>query len=164
VTSDTAPAVHPLALWRTLRADQFDDAHIAALGEALACMELLREPRWADARRGDAAAAIAIAVPLMPINEVVPRVDVAMSALCLSALRGNPGAAVVFAHALRTIGDDDGRLKRCGASWLGHPFKKLLARTTLGLPENHPVRDLNRSPAPRSFRGSDAVIKDGGRS
>jgi hypothetical protein len=109
--------IQPLLLWRTQPAHAFGFEDVAALRSVLRATRLLHEPRWGDAVRGDPAAAVGIAVTMFPIREVTLRTDLVMGALCLNALRGSPGAALVLGHALNFLGRDDTSLKPIGTSW-----------------------------------------------
>jgi hypothetical protein len=107
-----------LTHWRRLPADQFTASEIEDLQFALANAALLREPRWDAAAQGDAAAANGIALGMLPIERIVVRHDLAMTALVLCALKGSAGAAVALAHVLRKIPAGHPRAGRLGASWL----------------------------------------------
>jgi hypothetical protein len=48
---------------------------------------------------------------------VTLRFDLAMSALCLNALRGCSTAALVLAHVLNCLGSEDPSFRPLGASW-----------------------------------------------
>jgi hypothetical protein len=111
------PDIHPLLLWRAQPAYAFGLADVAALRAKLQATMLLHEPKWRDAVRGDPAAAVGIAVTMFPIDKVTLRTDLVMSALCLNALRGSAGSALVLAHVLNFLSLDDPSLRPLGASW-----------------------------------------------
>jgi hypothetical protein len=111
------PDIHPLLLWRAQPARAFGFGDVAALRPQLQATTLLHEPKWRDPVRGDPVAAVGIAVTMFPIDRVTPRTDFVMSALCLNALLGSAGSALVLAHVLNFLGLDDPSLRPLGASW-----------------------------------------------
>jgi hypothetical protein len=89
-----------LALWRDQ--DDLDRAGSEALRAALSRLHLMLFPRWADAARGNTAAAIRIGIhvaadPSSPLWLV----DSVGSALWLCALDGSDEAACVLRHLRR---------------------------------------------------------------
>ena len=114
-------AVCPLALWRTRDPARISPAEVLRLARTVAGTEILHERRWREARAGDAAAAAAIAIDHLHRRTAwTPLTDVILGNLVILALRGDPTAAVVIAHALRTFGrlDPAGRtLGGLSARW-----------------------------------------------
>jgi hypothetical protein len=88
--------------WRTRAAQTFGPQCHIELEATLGQIGLLGEPRWASAQNGDAAAAIGIAIPAIRGESTGSfRLDVVMSSVLLSALRGSEAASLVLAFALR---------------------------------------------------------------
>jgi hypothetical protein len=96
--------IAPLSCWRTLPADQFSNTRTVAIRKSLAAIHLLDEPCWRAALAGDDAAAVGVAVKLMPVERITCRTDMVMSALCLSALHGSAAACLVLGHILKQVG------------------------------------------------------------
>lgn len=105
--SSNAPlSISPLAWWRNLCAPAFTPEHATALRQRLVRAKIPGAHRFRDASRGDAAAAIGIALRLLRDPEVNPdRLDVALSAVQLCALNGDWAARDVLVLALRRSGD-----------------------------------------------------------
>ena len=77
-TAEDAP---PLAWWRMLPSGLFRDAEHLLVRTTLDRLTIMKENRkWSEALRGDAAAAVRIAIAAMPIEETTPEVDIAMTA------------------------------------------------------------------------------------
>jgi hypothetical protein len=117
--------IAPLSCWRTLPADQFSNTRTVAIRKSLAAIHLLDEPCWRAALAGDDAAAVGVAVKLMPVERITCRTDMVMSALCLSALHGSAAACLVLGHILKQVGAIEPAAKRCAASWFGRQFASL---------------------------------------
>lgn len=134
LTRTVGPTTRPsLALWRTLPPDAFTHVVVTELDLLLAPTALLHAPRWQAARRGDAAAAISLALAALPLTPITARTDLVMTALCLCALNGSAAATLVLAHVLRRLGDPhQGQL---ASTWLAHPQR---------LPRRHQASALNR--------------------
>lgn len=139
-----ADATCPLALWRTRDPARISTAEVLRLARTVACTEILHERRWRAARAGDAAAAAAVAIDHLHRRTVrTPLTDLILGNLVVLALRGDPTAAVVIAHALRTFG----RLDPGGAALVG------LSGRWRNLPAS-----LRRPPrVGAAFRGGSAV-------
>lgn len=106
---------NPLAWWRWLPSHKLRDAEVLLIDAALERIVVLRTSEdLRAALRGDAAAAIAAAFSLLPIEELKPEADIAMTALLRCALNGNPAAALALACIL-------------GRTDLTHPFATELA-------------------------------------
>lgn len=105
----------PLAWWRWLPSHKLRDAEALLIDATLARIVVLRTDRdLRAALRGDAAAAIAAAFTLLPIEELTLEADIAMTALLRCALNGNPASALALSNIL-------------GRTGLTHPFATELA-------------------------------------
>ncbi|WP_345821825.1 hypothetical protein ABC766_08565 [Methylobacterium fujisawaense] len=90
---------HPLALWRTVRLPDIGAEAINRVRRALAGDVCLHHRSWPAARRGDAAAAIAVTLDLARGRAPDPAVtDLALSAVLLAAWGGDAAARVVLGH------------------------------------------------------------------
>ena len=97
----------PLALWRTVRLPDIEAAAIQRVRRALAGEVCLHHRSWPAARRGEAAAAIAVALDLTRGIEPDPAVmDLALSTVLVVAWRGDPAARTVLAHVLAGLSPD----------------------------------------------------------
>jgi len=93
----------PLATWRSEQLPAIGASAISAVRRALAGRVCLHHRCWPAARRGDAAAAIAVALDLTRVPAVHPAVvDLALSAVLVAAWRGDAAAETVLAHVLDT--------------------------------------------------------------
>ena len=80
---------HPLALWRTERLPDIEASAIREVRRALAGGVCLHHRSWPAARRGEAAAAIAVTLDLTRRAEPDPAVvDLALSTVLVAAWRG----------------------------------------------------------------------------
>lgn len=105
----TAVDAPPIA-WRMLPSGLFHDDECLLMQTTLESLVVMKEDRkWSEALRGDAVAAVGIAISAMPIKETILEIDVTMTAVLLCALSGNATAALVLAHVLDHAD-------------LGHPF------------------------------------------
>lgn len=92
-----------LSLWRTREPDEIGPDEVAAIRTRLAHV-LLHHRLWPEAVRGDAAAAVGIAIDHLHARAPDgPVGDLVMSALVLHACAGNAAAAVVLSHALAIL-------------------------------------------------------------
>jgi hypothetical protein len=112
-----ASAIYPLSLWRTLRANEFEASDLAAIEGLLAKTVLFGQPKWRDAVAGDVPAAVAVAVSLLPIDNVTFQVDLAMTALIRGAIEGDFAAAIVVANILRHLPGSMLLHRRIATSW-----------------------------------------------
>ena len=115
---DTSPLAQPWISWRSLPADAFGPAEIAAMTAALKGMSFTPDDGWRKAADGDAAVAIRLALGLLPISEITPRVDIVMTTLARCAARGNPASGLVLAKILRQAPIDKALAGRLSVSWL----------------------------------------------
>ncbi len=120
----------PLAWWRTLPSDKFRDAEKLLLLVTLERIAVLRgTSELGAAQRGDAAAAIAAALSVMPVQDFTLKVDITMTALLRCAVEGDNAAALVLANVLSRTGLN--LATELSASWF--------------------VQHVDRSPHSRSF-------------
>lgn len=128
-----------LAWWRRLPSDLFQDTERSILLATLRQISVLHADEGvAAALDGDPAAAIGVALSLMPMEEIVLPVDIAMTALLRCALDRNAAAALVLAQVL-------------GLSDLGHPFATELAASWY-------THGLRYSTNPRKFSEAEATL------
>lgn len=93
--------VASLAWWRTLPPNAFGaGGHLDVVAALNNVAVLHGSNNLAAALRGDSAAAISVALSLMPIQEVTFPVDIAMSTLLVCALNDDAAAALVLSHVL----------------------------------------------------------------
>lgn len=98
---------HPLALWRTERLPDIEASAIREVRRALAGGVCLHHRSWPAARRGEAAAAIAVTLDLTRRAEPDPAVvDLALSTVLVAAWRGDAAARTVLAHVLAGLPPD----------------------------------------------------------
>lgn len=111
----------PLAWWRSLPSDAFRDAEHLALSATLERISVLHgDDKFAVALEGDAAAAIAVALSLMPIERITLQTDIAMSALLRCALDRSAAAALVLSQILGLTDLGHGLSIELAASWFAH--------------------------------------------
>lgn len=134
LSSQDAP---PLAWWRTLPSDKFRDAEKLLLLVTLERIAVLRGTgELYAAQRGDAAAAIAAALSVMPIQDFTLEVDITMTALLRCAVEGDSAAALVLANVLGRTDLD--LATELSASWF--------------------AQHIERSPHRRSFSAEEASL------
>jgi hypothetical protein len=98
-----ASAFDPKAMWRTLRAEQFQAADVNPLDDLLSRTAILGREDWRATVEGDAAAAIRLAVTFLPVREITPQIDLAMTALLRLAVGGDAAAAAALSFVLRNL-------------------------------------------------------------
>lgn len=118
--------VTPLGWWRTMPADHLGNAQHLVLRETLAKVWIMQDRGSLLTARGDAAAAIALALKMMPVAEVTLKTDIAMTALTLCALDGSAAAALVLSHILRRAMLDHPFAKDLSISWLVPNLRRAL--------------------------------------
>ena len=95
----------PLALWRCVGPCALDRSDQSNLCETMQHFELASESAWRIARKGDAGAAIGVAIRVGIKKRSSPQVvDLAMSAVLLCALKGDHVAMHFLAHILERRG------------------------------------------------------------
>lgn len=123
--------ISPLQWWRTLPADHLGDAQHLLLQATVEKIGLIKGREWLAGLHNDAPASVAIALGALPITEITFEVDLAMSALTVSALGGNAGAVQVLSHVLRLAPLDHPFAKELSVSWLVLNLRRALeARMT----------------------------------
>lgn len=128
----SAEDASPLAWWRMLPADNLRDAEHLLLHATLDKVAVLRGQTWIAAMHGDAAAGIAVALSLMPISTVTIEVDIAMTAVLVSALDGDAATALMLSHVLGRTPLDHPFAAELAASWLSHNPHHSLKRRRFG--------------------------------
>jgi hypothetical protein len=103
--------------WRTLAETDFDEARKAEVRAALRGTAPLNTEQWRAAARGDAPAAIGLALGILGDDARRHQLDVAMTAVLGCALAGDPAARIILSHALRTVSHDANNV-RLATSWL----------------------------------------------
>jgi hypothetical protein len=94
-----------LALWRSLHANAFAADDLNKLHLQMQRVDLVGEPAWRLARMGDAGAAIGVAIRVGIKKRCAPQVvDLAMSAVLASAMKGDSAARHFLAHMLEKRG------------------------------------------------------------
>jgi hypothetical protein len=121
----------PLAWWRTLPSDRLGDAEGLLVNATLAKIDVMGGgDAMAAALRGEIGAGVAVALSLMPVNEVTLEVDLAMTAVLRGALAGDGPAALVLAHVLGGADLDHPFAAELSASWLTCPPRNSRRRFT----------------------------------
>ena len=111
-------SVPPLHWWRRLPAPAFTAAHVAVLRKAIAGIIIADEPNWPAAEKGDAVAAVGVALRAIKSREwPSPGGDLVMSALLRCAIVGSPTAALVLEFALGRMANNDPACAAVAASW-----------------------------------------------
>jgi hypothetical protein len=114
--------IPPLHWWRSLPASAFTAAHLAVIRRAIAGFSYIGEPRWPLAAKGDAAAAVGVALRAIKHHEKpTPSIDLVMSALVRCAIEGSHTACLVLDHALARLSDDGPSSEALAASWRTKP-------------------------------------------
>lgn len=109
--------MHPVRLWRTVPAEDFDRSRRFAVGAYVASLAN-RGIEWRQAVAGDRACAVRIALRMQVPDEFSAEVDATMTLLAHCALGGSAAAALVLAHLLRRMPLDRPRRNRLATSWL----------------------------------------------
>lgn len=107
IATDRAPILrcHPLELWRVTPFPDIGVESIREVRRALATGVCLHHRSWPAARRGEAAAAIAVTLDLTRGAAPDPAVaDIALSAVLVAAWTGDAAARVVLAHVRAGLG------------------------------------------------------------
>jgi hypothetical protein len=129
----------PLTWWRRLPPHAYRNAERLLLCTTLRGINVLHGgDDLAAAKRGDAAAAIGVALDLMPIEKFTLQVDITVTALMRTALDGDAASALVMAQIV-------------GLTDLGHELTTELAASWLAYGERH-------SGEPNKFREAQLVL------
>lgn len=105
--------------WSALAPEDWTpDARWGLSDRVLEPLELLHDPRWAQARAGDPAAAIALAIAHDQVDTHPALTNAMMSALTANALLGSAAARLVLIHILTKRGRlDPVRYERAMRGW-----------------------------------------------
>lgn len=123
--------VSPLQWWRTMPADHLSEAQHLLLRTTMEKIYVIKGREWIAGQHDDAAASSADALGTLPITELSLEVDLAMSALTVSALGGSAGAVLVLSHILCLAPLDHPFAKELSTSWLMLNLRRALsARAT----------------------------------
>ena len=112
-------AVPPLQWWRHLSADAYTDAHLQTLHRAISGIGMIGEPRWADAARGEPAAAVGVAI--RTVNDrrsLKPIVDLTMSTVLIAALNGSAAAIMLLTLMIGRMAATNAESQRLQRSWI----------------------------------------------
>jgi hypothetical protein len=91
-------------LWRSTKPREVSPETLESLAERLSKTEILREPRWRAALRGDVPSAAAIAIDRLFAGEIdTSRIDLIMSCLLVLAAGGSPAATMLLDHGRRLV-------------------------------------------------------------
>jgi hypothetical protein len=129
--ADGGQSVPPLHWWRRLPAEAFTAAHLQTIRKATSGIGIIGEPRWADAVRGDPAAAVGVALSAIKKRRTLaPIVDLTMSTLLIPAIAGDPAAIMVLVKMIerKCLKAEKTGLK---SSWLRHQRKPSTSRSTV---------------------------------
>jgi hypothetical protein len=107
----------PVRWWRFHLAQDFTKAAVRDTRASLAKLEILREPRWADAAAGYPAAAVGIGFRFGPHCDGRLEFDLAMTALALCGLDGDAAACLTMSYFLPRVPGADGAETRVARSW-----------------------------------------------
>ena len=114
----------PLTWWRRLPAHVLREEERAQISETLRHVEALRcDAEFRAALNGDADAAIATALSMMPITNIDFHTDIAMTALLSCALAGPASAALVLAQIVGLTDVGHPLTRELSVSWLGWGFR-----------------------------------------
>ncbi|GAU82925.1 hypothetical protein [Bosea sp. BIWAKO-01] len=87
--------------WRLLGPEDWSEFSLEGLYDrVLNPLEFINEPRWVEARRGDASAAVALALKYDRAGVPEALIDAMMSAIIVASLMGNRAARLVLIRAL----------------------------------------------------------------
>ena len=144
------PFQHPLSWWRTRPADQFKktDVHIARhflMGSAI-----IGEPHWFLGAAGDAAIAVGVALRAQRRKgNTLVTVDLAMTAVLLTALEGNVTAALLMSAMLKRRSNIDRRCEMLSDSWLTYKSVRTSTTTARSLVRDRgPLKERSRNAPP----------------
>jgi hypothetical protein len=99
-------------------ADHLGDAQHLLLRTMLQDISTIKGSEWLAGLRDNAAVCVAVALGALPITKITFEVDLAISALTVSALGGNAGSVLVLSHVLRLAPLDHPFARELSVSWL----------------------------------------------
>jgi hypothetical protein len=142
-TAETTGWESALDYWRSMSAQQFGPAEIAAVHTCVSMISSSMED-WRDAVRGEATAAIRIVLLQKPPERITLKVDIAMTVLLCRAF-DNAAAALVLSHKLRSMPLEPSQRNRLATSW--SVWNLFTARKSFAS-RSLPVRQLRGGPRP----------------
>ncbi|OKO86821.1 hypothetical protein AC630_01885 [Bradyrhizobium sp. AS23.2] len=144
--------ISPLRWWRSAPADAFRAAEYLEVRSALEDVATLIEGAEVEpALQGDADAAIALVLSLMPITRVGGiKTDIAMTAVLSLALGGELRCALVLAHVLDRAEPDPRRADQLCGSWFEFHQNHSVSRGGFAPAENAVLEALRAFDAPRA--------------
>lgn len=150
--------ISPLRWWRSVPADAFQATEYLAVRSALAEVATLIEGAEVEpALQGDANAAIALVLSLMPITRLGGiKTDIAMTAVLALALEGEPRCALVLAHVLDRAEPDPRRADQLCGSWFEFHLSHSASRGGFAPPGTAVLEALSTFDPPRGFKESRA--------
>jgi hypothetical protein len=107
-----------LSYWRRFAAETFDDALKSDVHDCVGRISSTI-PEWRNAIRGDACAAVALALRIKAPAIIGMKLDLAMTVLLRCAF-DDAAAALVLSHTLRRMPLDPRDRARLATSWLVH--------------------------------------------
>jgi hypothetical protein len=113
-------------------ADHLGDAQHLLLRATLEDASAIKGHEWLAGLRDNAALCVAAALGALPITEISLKIDLAMSALTVSALSGNAGSVLVLSHILRLVPLDHPFAKELSVSWLALNLRRALEAKGVG--------------------------------
>ena len=123
---------NPLAWWRMLPPHRFrarERRLVRATLENLAVLDGGNDV--AAALAGDPAAAVTVALSLVPLRKVTLPADISMTALLSCTLNGDAASGLVLSHILGRAQWGDARAEKLGLAWLdrhiAHPVERFAA-------------------------------------
>jgi hypothetical protein len=121
----TASESAPVAWWRKLPAHAFHEDERAQIDETLRHVDVLRGgAELRSALNGNAAAAIATALLMMPIESIDFQTDITMTALLRCALDDDAAAALVLAQIVGLTDIGHSFRREISVLWLGWGFQR----------------------------------------
>lgn len=123
---------NPLAWWRTLPSHCFRDAERLLVRATLKDLAIIDGGTdVAAALAGDPAAAVTVALSLVPLRKVTLSADISMTALLSCTLHGDAASGLVLSHILGRAQWGDARAEKLGLAWLdrhiAYPIERFAA-------------------------------------
>ena len=138
--------VSPLQWWRTMPVDHLGDAQHLLLRATLQNISAIKGREWLAGLRDNAALCVAAALGALPIIEISLKIDLAMSALTVSALGGDAGSVLVLSHILRRVPLDHPFARELSVSWLVLNLRRALEAKAIAKAR---ATEAHRTPANR---------------
>jgi len=123
---------NPLAWWRMLPPHFFRDTERLLLRATLENLAVIDGGKdVAAALKGDPAAAVTVALSLIPLRELTLPADISMTALLSCTLNGDRASGLVMSHILGCAQWGDPGAEELGLAWLdrhvAHPIERFAA-------------------------------------